>query len=138
MASCKFMTCKFRKTCDRRLNPWKDSNLCDRFYSYINQDYVKQREPCFSHFGVTMDQIESSRNIFALETKEDRNFLIYKLYFVDHKSVKYISLHLSIPKITIYKFLERVNKRLCGILSDLSQERRGRKPFMNRKEKQAR
>lgn len=85
-----------------------------------------------------MDQIESSRNIFALETKEDRNFLIYKLYFVDHKSVKYISLHLSIPEITIYKFLERVNKRLCGILSDLSQERRGRKPFMNRKGKQAR
>lgn len=138
MASCKFMSCKYRKNCDRRLNPWKDTSLCDRFSSYINQDHVKQREPCFSHFGISMDNLDSTRNIFSLESKEDRNFLIYKLYFVDHKTVKYISVHLTIPEITIYKFLERVNKRLCGILTDLSRENRGRKIMSVKKEKQAR
>jgi hypothetical protein len=126
--SCRFMSCANRKLCSRRLDPWTDWDVCDKFLLYMNQDYVYQREQPFSNLGVNVDFINNETNVFDSEIKKNKNLLIYQMYFVDRKTVKYISKHLSIPQITIYKLIERTRKRilstLTGVKSDQHRKRR--------------
>jgi hypothetical protein len=111
---CIFKSCKNREYCSRRSNPWVDWNVCDVYLKYIGQDHVYQREVPFSSLGGNVDEINDESENKLHTSTEDKKNLVYKLYFVDRRSVKYISIHLGIPEITIYKTIDKA-KRILGI-----------------------
>lgn len=119
MPSCKFTSCQYRKLCNRRFDPWIDWNICSKFLYHINQDYVSLKETTFAQLNLNENTFEDD-GVGAFdysEKNEKRNLLIYQMYFIDRKSVKYISNHLSIPEITIYKFIERAKKGIHKIIN---------------------
>jgi hypothetical protein len=112
MEPCKFTTCEDFDGCTRKNNPW-DGNRCCKYYNdYANQDHVNQREVLFSYVGNGVENITESA--FDHEPIKSKSLLIVQLYFLDHKTPKDISIHLELPRITVYKAIQRFKDSLSN------------------------
>lgn len=112
MAVCKFVNCKERETCLRKYNPWVDILICTTYRNYIEQDQCnfKGLEIPFSYTGVNVEEIYTEGVVYK-DSVEDRDSLIFQLYFLDKKKVKEISIHVGVPEVTIYKFISKVKSQ---------------------------
>jgi hypothetical protein len=109
--NCKLYNCKQRPTCTIKDNPWKDGKaICRTLNNYINQDQVSQKEKPFSYINFDINLVSTEKEAFP-PVKDSKNSLIFKLYFLDRKSVKEISIMLDTPERTIYAKIAEVKKK---------------------------
>jgi len=108
---CKLTNCKDKDNCAIKDDPW-GGVICDPYKKYIDQDHVqwKGREIPFSYLGVNMEEILFEKELYK-DSIEDRNSLIFQLYFLDRKKVKDISIHVGMSEITVYKFIQKVKNQ---------------------------
>ena len=108
---CKLVNCKDKANCLIRNDPWGNV-ICDHYKKYIEQDQVewKGKEIPFSYTGANMEEILFEKELYK-DSIEDRNSLIFQLYFLDRKKVKDISIHVGMSEISIYKFIQKVKNQ---------------------------
>lgn len=91
----------------------KCKTLCKSAEKYVNQDHVSKKEIPLSELDLDPERVkDTGENVFGVTT--DPKLLIYKMYFLDNKSVKYISYYIPFTEQWIFKIIKKLKNNIIN------------------------